>query len=66
MREDELRSILLVKAIEETDARKRFSRPPGAEDRTAEEVAQLLSPLVSRATREVLERLYPEARELFG
>jgi hypothetical protein len=28
-------------------------------------VAQRLTPLVSRDTREVLERLYPEARELF-
>jgi hypothetical protein len=38
-----------------------------AEGRTsADEVALLLSPLVSRATREILERLYPEARELFA
>ncbi|HEX6157609.1 MAG TPA: DUF3482 domain-containing protein [Burkholderiales bacterium] len=36
-----------------------------AEGRTADEVTQQLRPLVSRATREVLERLYPEARELF-
>ncbi len=28
--------------------------------------AQQLSPLVSRATREALERLYPEAKELFA
>jgi Domain of unknown function (DUF3482) len=33
---------------------------------SADEVAQLLRPLLSRATREVLERLYPEASELFA
>ena len=33
---------------------------------SADEVAQQLSALISRATREVLERLYPEARELFA
>ena len=33
---------------------------------SAGEVAQVLSPVVSRATREVLERLYPEAREVFA
>ena len=38
-----------------------------AEGRTsADEMAQLLTPLVSRATREALERLYPEASELFA
>jgi hypothetical protein len=37
-----------------------------AEGRTsAGEVAQLLAPLVTRAAREALEQLYPEARELF-
>jgi hypothetical protein len=34
--------------------------------KSAEEVVRQLSPLVSRATREVLERLYPEARDLFA
>ena len=31
----------------------------------AEQVAERLTPIVSKAIREVLERLYPEARELF-
>ena len=55
--------------VDEVAARYRGELEPiwNAERRTsADEVAQLLSPLVSRATREVLERLYPEARELFA
>ena len=53
--------------VAEVAARYRGELEPiwNAEGRTADEVAQQLSPLVSRATREVLQRLYPEAKELF-
>jgi hypothetical protein len=55
--------------VDELAARYRAELEPiwNAEGRTsADEVAQQLSPLVSRAIREALERLYPDARELFA
>jgi hypothetical protein len=36
-----------------------------AERASANEVAERLTPIVSKAMREILERLYPEAREVF-
>ena len=55
--------------VAEVAARYRGELEPiwNAEGRTsADEVAQTLRLPVTRATREVLERLYPEASELFA
>jgi len=55
--------------VDELAARYRAELEPiwNAEHRTGlDEVAQQLTPLVSRAAREALERLYPEASELFA